>query len=326
MRVRFWGTRGSIATPGPSTVRYGGNTSCVEVRSARGTCVVLDCGTGARPLGSQIVEAAHGEADDRCATARPHPLGPHPRPAVLRPALRPWPMGRLRPARHERVAAPDARRPRCAIRTSPSRSISSAAGSTTTSSSRACSTSTTWWCARSTSTTRRSRSRIAWSATAATVCYVADHEPFDPALGAGGDVRSNRDDDRHVAFLEGADVVIHDAQYTPEEYAGRVGWGHSTIEYAVDVCCAAGAAQTVLFHHDPSHDDDTVDRLLLDAQRRAGARTTVSAAPKAAPSTSPGPAWRWLHLPRRAPRHVLLSTRSAPTPDPDQRRAPALRL
>ena len=91
-------------------------------------------------------------------------------------------------------------------------------------------------------------------------------------------MRSNRDDDRHVAFLEGADIVIHDAQYTLEEYAGRVGWGHSTIEYAVDVGCAAGAGQTVLFHHDPSHDDDTVDRLLLEAQQRAGARTTVSAA------------------------------------------------
>ena len=55
MRVQFWGTRGSIATPGPSTARYGGNTSCLELRSARGTLVVLDCGTGAHPLGQKLI-------------------------------------------------------------------------------------------------------------------------------------------------------------------------------------------------------------------------------------------------------------------------------
>ena len=57
MQVRFWGTRGSIARPGPGTVRYGGNTSCVEVRSARGTLVVLDCGTGAHALGQALMAA-----------------------------------------------------------------------------------------------------------------------------------------------------------------------------------------------------------------------------------------------------------------------------
>src|SRR5580658_6633574 len=56
MHVRFWGTRGSIAKPGPRTIRYGGNTSCVEVRSAAGTLVVIDCGTGAHELGKMLVE------------------------------------------------------------------------------------------------------------------------------------------------------------------------------------------------------------------------------------------------------------------------------
>jgi len=55
VRVEFWGTRGSIAKPGSSTVRYGGNTSCVEVRSKRGTLVILDCGTGAHPLGQSLI-------------------------------------------------------------------------------------------------------------------------------------------------------------------------------------------------------------------------------------------------------------------------------
>src|SRR5919197_473302 len=58
MRIRFWGTRGSLAKPGPSTIRYGGNTSCVEVRAADGTLIVLDCGTGAHELGRSLVASA----------------------------------------------------------------------------------------------------------------------------------------------------------------------------------------------------------------------------------------------------------------------------
>ena len=60
MQIRFWGTRGSIAKPGPGTVRYGGNTSCVEVRSAGGTLLVLDCGTGAHALGQALVASGNG--------------------------------------------------------------------------------------------------------------------------------------------------------------------------------------------------------------------------------------------------------------------------
>jgi phosphoribosyl 1,2-cyclic phosphodiesterase len=58
MRIRFWGTRGSLAKPGPSTIRYGGNTSCVEVRAADGTLIILDCGTGAHDLGRSPLEVS----------------------------------------------------------------------------------------------------------------------------------------------------------------------------------------------------------------------------------------------------------------------------
>jgi phosphoribosyl 1,2-cyclic phosphodiesterase len=112
----------------------------------------------------------------------------------------------------------------------------------------------------------------------AVVCYVTDHEPFDPALGSGGDVLANRDDARHVEFLEGADVIIHDAQYDASEYPDRVGWGHSTVEYVVDVASAAGVHRTVLFHHDPSHDDATIDALVERANSQANGRTKVVAA------------------------------------------------
>jgi phosphoribosyl 1,2-cyclic phosphodiesterase len=112
----------------------------------------------------------------------------------------------------------------------------------------------------------------------AVVCYVTDHEPFDPALGQGGDVTANRDDARHVEFLAGADLVIHDAQYSASEYPSHVGWGHSPVDYVVDVCQAAGVGRTVLFHHDPSHDDDTLDALVEHANRRADGTTEVSGA------------------------------------------------
>jgi phosphoribosyl 1,2-cyclic phosphodiesterase len=133
----------------------------------------------------------------------------------------------------------------------------------------------------------------------AVVCYVTDHEPFDPALGSGGDVLANRDDARHVEFLEGADVVIHDAQYDASEYPDRVGWGHSTVEYVVDVACAAGVHRTVLFHHDPSHDDDTIDALVQRANRQAHGKTAVVAAAEAdvLEVSSPAPA----RSPRTAP-------------------------
>ena len=113
---------------------------------------------------------------------------------------------------------------------------------------------------------------------------------------------ASRGDARHVEFLAGADIVIHDAQYDASEYAARVGWGHSTVEYVVDVACAAGVHRTVLFHHDPVHDDDRIDALVELANTRAAGRTQVvaaaegdvveasSASPRRAPHTTPA-AW-----------------------------------
>src|SRR5262249_17863286 len=101
-----------------------------------------------------------------------------------------------------------------------------------------------------------------------TIPYVTDHEPFwklqDGILHHPGD-------QRHVAFMRGADLVIHDAQYTDEEYRQRVGWGHSTIEYAVDVAMEAGARRVALFHHDPTHEDATMARLEAGAPGRGRA-------------------------------------------------------
>src|SRR2546425_2858856 len=102
-----------------------------------------------------------------------------------------------------------------------------------------------------------------------TLAYVTDHEPYWKPTARGF---HHPGDQRHVAFLEGADLIIHDAQYSDEEYAGKIGWGHSTVEYATDVALAAGSSRLALFHHDPAHDDATVARLEAIAQDRAAAR------------------------------------------------------
>lgn len=91
-----------------------------------------------------------------------------------------------------------------------------------------------------------------------TVVYLPDHQqPLDGSLGV---------DPAVVALCEGADVLIHDAQFTPEEFAAKPHWGHCTPEYAVSVAVAAGVGRLVLFHHDPQHDDATLDAMCAGAR------------------------------------------------------------
>ncbi|MCB0988952.1 MAG: MBL fold metallo-hydrolase [Acidimicrobiales bacterium] len=92
------------------------------------------------------------------------------------------------------------------------------------------------------------------------VCYVSDHqEPADPSYIAPSVVELCRD----------ADLLIHDAQYEPHELAVKADWGHCTVDYAVRVAAASGARRLALFHHDPAHGDDTIDRLLVESRAMA---------------------------------------------------------
>ena len=263
-------------------MRYGGNTSCVELRSDRGTLIVFDCGTGARALGRALVEQSRpgGEpATGSIVLGHTHwdhiqglpffePLfggghwdvyGPRGLGASLDQTLAGQMNYQYFPVALEQLGSSvefhelvegtfevDDLVVRTQYLNHPALTLGY---------------------------------RV--ECDGAVVCYVTDHEPFDPALGSGGDVLANRDDARHVEFLEGADVVMHDAQYDASEYPDRVGWGHSTMEYVVDVASAAGVHRTVLFHHDPSHDDDTIDALVEQANRRAKGRTKIVAAAEA---------------------------------------------
>jgi hypothetical protein len=102
-----------------------------------------------------------------------------------------------------------------------------------------------------------------------TVVYSTDHEPHSRRCAAGNREPLVGQDFRHAQFLADADLVIHDTQYTAAEYPSKTGWGHSTVEYVVDVAACAGVRRLALFHHDPTRDDDAIDRLVAGARDRA---------------------------------------------------------
>jgi len=94
----------------------------------------------------------------------------------------------------------------------------------------------------------------------------------EPFLGAPDGPSRHPGDERHVAFLKDTDLLIHDAQYTADEYETKIGWGHSSIEYVTDVAVAANVGQLALFHHDPLHDDEMMSKLEEAARARVKAK------------------------------------------------------
>ncbi len=271
MKLRFWGTRGSIAKAGAQTVRYGGNTSCVEVRSDAGTFAMIDCGTGAHGLGQALVEAhPEGPIDGHILITHTHwdhiqgfpffaPLfredstwhvyGPRGFGSSLADTLSGQMQYAYFPVDLEQL---DARvifhdlvegefragdlRITAQYLNHPALTLGY---------------------------------RI--EADDAVLVYASDHEPHERALADGGTPCDGGGDGAHVAFLHDADLVIHDAQYRASEYPEKVGWGHSTLEYAVDCAIAAGVRELALHHHDPLRDDDGVDEGLGMARARAAA-------------------------------------------------------
>ena len=264
MYVRFWGTRGSIASPGESTVRYGGNTSCVEVRTPDGTVIVLDCGTGARALGLHLVRTLPAPMRLHLFIGHTHWDHIQGFPFFV-PAFLPGaelnvyaPLG-FQQSLEEAMAGQmeysyfpvKLRDLRSRIHFTELEEGFFRVGDVLV----------------ETQYLNHTAPTIGYrmSSGGATVAYVTDHEPFWKSEDG---ILHHPGDQRHIAFMRGADLVIHDAQFTHEEYASRLGWGHATIEYATDVALAAGARRLALFHHDPGHDDPAMDRMEADARAR----------------------------------------------------------
>jgi diguanylate cyclase (GGDEF)-like protein len=262
--VRFWGTRGSIAAPGERTARYGGNTSCVEVRAADGTVIVLDCGTGARELGLHLTRALSPPMHLYLFIGHTHWDHIQGFPFFV-PAFMPGvelnvyaPLG-FQQSLEEAMSGQmeysyfpvKLRDLRSRIHFTELEEGFFRVGGVLV----------------ETQYLNHTAPTIAYriSENGATLAYVTDHEPFwKPDDG----ILHHPGDQRHVAFLRGADLVIHDAQYTDDEYKQRVGWGHSTAEYAVDVSLSAGVKRLALFHHDPTHDDGEMQAMEEAARAR----------------------------------------------------------
>jgi len=268
MQVRFWGTRGSIAAPGPNTARFGGNTSCVEVRASDGTVIILDCGTGARELGLHLAQTMPQPIRLHLFIGHTHWDHIQGFPFFV-PAFLPGselniyaPLGFQRGLEEAMAGQMEysyfpvkMRDLRSRIHFTELDEGFFRVGGVLV----------------ETQFLNHTAPTIAYRMTSdgATIAYATDHEPF---WNASGRVSQHPGDERHIAFLKGANLVIHDAQYTDAEYRDKVGWGHSSIEYAVDVALAAGVERLVLFHHDPAHDDATMERMEAMARDHVGRR------------------------------------------------------
>jgi phosphoribosyl 1,2-cyclic phosphodiesterase len=272
VKLTFWGTRGSFAKPGAGTVRYGGNTSCVEVETAAGTLLVLDCGTGAHELGQELLRRAqpvrghllisHTHWDHIQGLPFFAPLfvpgnrwdvyGPRGLEGSLQGALAgqmqytyfPVTLDALRAeVRYHDLVEGSFEIGEVRVQTRYLNHPALALG-------------------------------FRLEVDGVTVVYVCDHEPHvrDLAVRPG---ELMGEDLAHAEFLRGADLVIHDAQYTAGEYPEKAGWGHSTAEYAVRICRAVGVRRLALTHHDPLHDDATIDRMMEDLRADPEARGSV---------------------------------------------------
>ena len=269
MRVRFWGTRGSLPQPGHSTLRYGGNTSCVEVQAADGTLVILDCGTGAYRLGRELMSSS-GPVHGHLLVGHTHwdhiqgfpffaPLfapgnvwelyAPGGRGQQLETILAgqmsydyfPVTLEALQAEVHlhdltEGVFDLGSIRVTAQYLNHPALTLG-----------------------------------YRLEADGATLVYATDYEPHSlyPLAAPPGTAPIHHEDRRHVRFLQGADLVIHDTQYTLDEFPAKAGWGHTPMERAVDYAMLAQVNQLALFHHDPDRHDEAVDQLCERAQARA---------------------------------------------------------
>ena len=264
-KIRFHGVRGSMATPGTHTAAVGGNTSCVEITDGD-TRLILDAGTGLRGLGNELM--AQGSVDATILLSHLHwdhiqglpfftpiylpdtnleilsgPNGVMPLEEALRAQMR----APFFPVAFDEVPSNVRARDLSANETF---TIGSA----------------TVTCSKLNHPDPVYGYRIELGGRS--VVYATDTEHFacvDPGL---------------LALARGADMLIYDAQYTPEEYAGeggpaRVGWGHSTYAAAVELAGAAEVGQLVLFHHDPSRSDEGVAE--LETRARALFANTVAA-------------------------------------------------
>ena len=266
--VTFWGTRGSIPTPGPATARYGGNTPSIEVRrpDPDGDGVaILDGGTGVRGLGRQLVANGNQVSVDLLVS---HTHWDHIQGLpFFRPFFEPGNQVRIWGAKQAGVDLEEILRNQMSPVVFPvpldGLAAELAVQHIGAGEFEAAGFKVQAMQVRHPGTTLGFRLTPVEGGTS--FAYVPDNE-----LGSGGNYdlpASWRSD--FVEFLRDTDVLIHDAMYTPDELDRHRGWGHSSYREAVELAVEAEVKQLVMFHHRPEHDDDTVDNMLEQARKAA---------------------------------------------------------
>ena len=273
-RLTFWGVRGSIPTPGPTTVHYGGNTTCVEVR-ADGQIIILDAGTGLRLLGQQLIAEFDEQPLDLTLllthTHWDHIQGLPFFIPVYKPKSRLHILG-YEGSRHglEVVLAGQMENPffpialhevPANVRIEELKEVNFSIGPVRA---QACVANHPGICVGY---------RLFTSG--GSIAFFPDNEPYsetspphglpgEPATDAGARARSEWQ--RLIEFLRGADVLIMDSQYDCEEYRRHAGWGHGCVKDVVSLAIEARVKRLFLFHHDPNHDDAKIRQ--MEAQAR----------------------------------------------------------
>jgi phosphoribosyl 1,2-cyclic phosphodiesterase len=267
--LKFWGVRGSIPTPGPETIRYGGNTSCSELRH-NGKLFILDAGSGLRVLGNELLKSGipvtasifishmhwdhiqgipfftpafipnniftfYGSepAGKDLFTIIADQMDPTYFPIEMKQMGSTMNFKSLFEGKYEIEGIE--------VETIYVNHPGNALG-------------------------------YKFHLNNKTLVYISDNEPF-PKIDEND--KSNQimlgedSNQKLINFISNVDVLVHDAQYTQDEYEKKVTWGHSPVEYTVDIAMKAGVKKLVLFHHDPLHNDDMIDHMLNLARNHA---------------------------------------------------------
>jgi phosphoribosyl 1,2-cyclic phosphodiesterase len=282
MKLKFWGVRGSIPTPGKDTVRYGGNTPCLELRLDDNELIIFDAGTGIRNFGDEMMNSG-ASLDAHLLITHPHwdhiQGFPFFKPAfisgneltIIGTDRLEKSLSEIISEQMDRIYFPvQLNELKAKINFRPIREEGEIKV-------RGCKVKTIYVNHPGFTVGYRLEYK------GKTLVYISDNEPYDRKVAAAltnfesvvkkkYDSQQGDPNQRVFDFCRGADVLLHDATYTPEEYIDRVGWGHSHYLFALRVAAEAEAGKLILFHHDPTHSDDKVDDILRKCKKEVKTR------------------------------------------------------